>query len=94
MGPRGSKGKKAGVPNWKKPLLYKAVKNVLPTSNAQSERVLKVYQKLSGEKTVRELKTLKRYWKETCYYNRQPTGKSGKSSLLINTEIVTANKVK
>jgi hypothetical protein len=54
MPAKGSKEKKAGNPNWKKPILYKVVKTILPTTNAHWTRVIKKYQKLSGDKSHHE----------------------------------------
>jgi hypothetical protein len=72
MPAKGSKEKKAGNPNWKKPILYKVVKTILPTTNAHWTRVIKKYQKLSGDKSSREVKTVQRYWKETMCLNSRP----------------------
>ena len=56
MPAKGSKGKKAGNPHWKNPILYK--ETILPTANAHWTRVIKKYRKLSGDKSSREVKML------------------------------------
>jgi hypothetical protein len=68
-------GKEKGDVNWDKESLIKAVEEILPNGQVLWDKVVLLYQQLSGEKNPRDFYNLKRYWTETlCNKMMKPSG--------------------
>lgn len=75
-------GKAKGTKNYKKDLLLKAVKKVLPVSTEDWAVVLEKYRKYSNDNSNRSAEDVKRYfWEGLCKKGVKPTGKSAPDEL-------------
>ena len=78
------------APHYKNKILLEVVKEFLPVSTADWERVATVYHARSNESSLRSVDDLKRQWKEKlCNKGLKPTGKSGDA----NDQILAAQNV-
>ena len=67
-----------GAKNYKKHVLLRVVKEVLPTGSNAWEQVATMYKEQSGEDTMRDPLDVKRHWTEKmCFKFKRPTGNGG-----------------
>ena len=77
-------------PRYKNKILFTIVKDILPISNSDWERVAARYQQETDENAIRGVDELKRQWREKlCNKGAKPTGKSGDA----NDQILAAQRV-
>ena len=78
------------APHYKNKILLEVVKEFLPVSTVDWERIATVYHAKSNELSLRSVDDLKRQWKEKlCNKGLKPTGKSEDA----NYQILAAQNV-
>lgn len=76
---RASKGRSAGVPNYKNELLINVIEGILPNGPALWQMVARRYQEVSGEMNIREVQDIRRHFtthKNLCDNGKKVTGSS------------------
>ncbi len=88
-----SKGRKSGVPNYKKDVLLNIVASLLPVSTLDWENVVTRYRETTGEIFTREAGEVKRTFLQNnkmCNRGVKPTGNSGANSSVLRAQKIYA----
>jgi len=85
-----SKGRKSGIPNYKKDILLNVIESILPVSSLDWEIVASRYQEISGESVIRDHMEIKRQFNQKlCNRGVKPTGNSGANSSILKAQKIS-----